>query len=29
MSGRVAHPIAGLLYLLNFEKAGDWVHNNW
>ncbi len=25
----IAHPIAGLLWLLGYESEGDWVHNNW
>jgi hypothetical protein len=25
----IAHPIAGLCWLFNLEKAGDYVHNNW
>jgi hypothetical protein len=24
----VAHPIAGVLWLFGFEKAGDWVHDH-
>lgn len=24
----VAHPIAGILWLVGFQKAGDWIHNN-
>lgn len=24
----VAHPIAGVLWFLCLEKAGDWVHDN-
>jgi hypothetical protein len=25
----IAHPLTGLCYLLNLEKTGDWIHNNW
>jgi hypothetical protein len=25
----IAHPIAGLLWLFNLERLGDWVHDNW
>jgi len=25
----IAHPVAGILWLLNLEKAGDWVHDRW
>ncbi len=25
----IAHPVAGVLWLLGFEKAGDWVHDHW
>ena len=25
----IAHPIAGLLWVVGLEKWGDWVHNNW
>ena len=25
----IAHPIAGVLWLFGYEKAGDWVHDNW
>lgn len=24
----LAHPLAGLLYLLQCEKAGDWIHDH-
>ena len=24
----VAHPIAGVLWLFGFQRAGDWIHDN-
>lgn len=24
----IAHPIAGILWLLGFEKTGNWIHDN-
>ena len=25
----IAHPIAGICWLVGWEKVGDWFHNNW
>lgn len=25
----VAHPIAGVFWVLGYQETGDWVHNNW